>query len=129
MPIRNWIKAKRPPLVDHNKVPNHPQARGCVTPDNLFLCECGGIMKNKHHNISSHLTKVHKNDSAYQMGQFKGQKWGCAACNTTHDNFHAILAHYRRCPHLLRGSSAALRQEKDPYRPTSTLRKEFQRSL
>ncbi|KAI0120831.1 hypothetical protein F4776DRAFT_665458 [Hypoxylon sp. NC0597] len=127
MRIRNWMKARVAPTVDPTKKVDHHRAQGCVTTDDYFLCECGGVTKNKAHDISCHLTKVHNKNSAYQMCQFKGRLWTCADCRKVQGNFHSFLAHYRRCPHQFRGDSSNLRQQNDPHRPTSTLQREFQR--
>ncbi|KAI1410687.1 hypothetical protein F5Y13DRAFT_192017 [Hypoxylon sp. FL1857] len=126
MPLRNWIRAKVSPTIDLTRKIAHPRAQGCVSTDNYFLCECGSVCKNMPHNISTHLCKLHKVDSAYQMNQFKGRQWDCKDCKTRHANFNAFLAHYRRDHHGFRGDSSGLREGQDPNRPASTLKREFQ---
>ncbi|KAI1387204.1 uncharacterized protein F4822DRAFT_405734 [Hypoxylon trugodes] len=120
--IRNWHKAENPPKVNPHGRVAHERGQGFVSTDGMFLCYCGSINKNTAKSISSHLTKAHKDDSAYQRGQFSedGTSWECPICHGAQGknakNLHALVAHARRV-HGLRGSSDDLCKEGDPFRP------------
>ncbi|KAI1085920.1 hypothetical protein F5B19DRAFT_498884 [Rostrohypoxylon terebratum] len=121
--FRNWRTTDLPlPDADDNATPNHPGAAGWVSVDGKFMCECGSVMRNDNHCISSHLTKKHKSDSAYQRTQFKaaGAVWSCPDCESGHENWNALLAHYRR-QHAFRGDSSKKREQTDPFKPASSL--------
>ncbi|XDG05961.1 hypothetical protein ABKA04_005576 [Annulohypoxylon sp. FPYF3050] len=121
--LRNWRKTSRPlPHADINASPNHLGADGWVSVEGKFMCHCGSVMRNDHHCISSHLTKKHKPDSAYQKTQFKaaGTVWACPDCESAHENWNALLAHYRR-QHAFRGDSSGKRGQTDPFKPESSL--------
>ncbi|KAI2463555.1 hypothetical protein F4781DRAFT_117138 [Annulohypoxylon bovei var. microspora] len=126
--FRNWRTTKSTlPAADPHATPDHPGADGWVSIDGRFMCECGAVVTNDSHCISSHLTKVHNPDSAYQKTQWKkdGVVWTCPDCNSSHENWNALLAHHRRNPHQFRGDSADLREQSDPHRPQSSLEKEY----
>ncbi|KAI1211207.1 uncharacterized protein F4807DRAFT_458779 [Annulohypoxylon truncatum] len=126
--IRNWRKTKHAlPDADPDAAPCHPGADGWVSTDGKLMCECGAVVKNDSHCISSHLTKVHNPSSAYQKTQFKldGMVWACPDCDSHHRNWNALLAHYRRHPHDFRGDSSGLRDQSDPYKPESSLDEAF----
>ncbi|KAI1452086.1 hypothetical protein F4805DRAFT_472878 [Annulohypoxylon moriforme] len=126
--FRNWKTTKKPlPDIDPSAVPAHLKADGWVSIDEKFMCECGSVMANDSHCISSHLTKVHNPDSAYQKTQYKrdGKTWACPDCESRHPNWNSLLAHRRRDPHGFRGDSSNMREKYDPYKPGSTLEEAF----
>ncbi|KAI1141233.1 hypothetical protein F5Y05DRAFT_409790 [Hypoxylon sp. FL0543] len=126
--IKNWMSAKSIPTIDPNGKPAKQHAHGLVTIDNLFLCECGSVMKNGRRNLVCHLSKKHREESAYNREKFKGRPWRCACCHLEFRNLGSWLTHQRQT-HGFRGDSSSMRQRDDPNRPESTLQRVFQMSL
>ncbi|KAI1380103.1 hypothetical protein F4677DRAFT_462966 [Hypoxylon crocopeplum] len=126
---RNWHRARgaNVPTPVYGQDPAHPRATGWVSTDGKFLCYCGSITGNTSKDIGSHLTKLHKHDSAYQMAQFRehGFTWDCEDCDAKHECFNALVTHSRRCEGF-RGSSDGMRSRQDPFKPSSSLEDTFQ---
>ncbi|KAI1407731.1 hypothetical protein F5Y13DRAFT_195081 [Hypoxylon sp. FL1857] len=105
--------------TDHDAQPALSGTLGVVLNNSLFECRipmnerpCGSRMKNKKHNIRSHLSQLHGGPHcAYSKAQATNNEWPCTyECEyTDYDNFHSFLAHARRI-HGFRGESDGLKE-------------------
>ncbi|KAI8966300.1 hypothetical protein F5Y11DRAFT_365883 [Daldinia sp. FL1419] len=92
-----------------DRVVDHLTARGHVLDNGKFKCgepNCRAVMKNARHNISSHISKKHRPNSAYQQADTIDRR-ACGICNFSAINRHGMIAHIRTV-HGFHGESAAI---------------------
>ncbi|KAI1803252.1 hypothetical protein F4811DRAFT_356344 [Daldinia bambusicola] len=91
---------------------NHPSARGTVLDNGKFRCgltKCNAVMTNARHHISSHISKKHKVNSAFQRAEETNRR-SCGICGFTAVKFHTLVTHVR-IEHGFRGSSKVLEDQ------------------
>ncbi|KAI1211160.1 uncharacterized protein F4807DRAFT_458732 [Annulohypoxylon truncatum] len=108
--------------LTHNRLadPAVPNAFGRILQNGLYECRvpvggrrCGAQMLNAKHNIRSHISKKHRDDSAYKKNQRAGI-WPCVNEDCVNEgriypNFHSLVGHARSV-HGMKGDSKPLKQ-------------------
>ncbi|KAI1478739.1 hypothetical protein F4774DRAFT_384865 [Daldinia eschscholtzii] len=88
---------------------DHPTADGRVLLNGKFRCNCGAVMANKKHNISSHISKKHREGSAFQKAEEINRR-SCGICGFTAIKFHMLVTHVRN-EHGFRGETRVLQDQ------------------
>ncbi|KAI1655557.1 hypothetical protein F4813DRAFT_391692 [Daldinia decipiens] len=97
--------------ADGNEI-DHPNAQGRILANGKFLCginNCGAEMKNARHNISSHISKKHRINSAFLQADAINRRC-CGICGFNATKFH-LLVHHVRTRHGFRGRSKVLQDQ------------------